>query len=399
MYTVKPSSVRPGLAGIVLPTSVVDPEPQRKLSLPSLNGSDRSANKVAGTKPRHSCVIVATEETRLLGEYTEGNVKLQNIIEEELETGVVMCVRFNQDGQLLAVGFSSGLINVYSVDDCRCLYSLGRDEERDSVTCIRFFPADPADSYETNHLLVATYASGHLRYWHFTSGTCIAGINEVRRYRDTSSVAFNASGDRIVTVGADPQVFVYDSDTRKRINMLEPTDCADKMDGHRFRVYAVQFHPNDPNICISGGWDNTVQFWDIRGRHAFRKLYGPHICGDALDIDPAHNHILTGSWRTETPLQIWDFGSGEKIKDVPHDRLYGSLLYCAQWIGKENIACGGSMQNIARLIDRGTLNTVGQLANLPKGVYAMDNDRQDPIRPLLAAAAANKVYLLKQVAK
>lgn len=35
-----------------------------------------------------------------------------------------------------------------------------------------------------------------------------------------------------------------------------------------------------------------------------RKLYGPHICGDALDIDPTHNHILTGSWRTETPLQV-----------------------------------------------------------------------------------------------
>lgn len=394
MYAVKPTQARSRLAEVVLPSGV-DSEPQRKLSLPNLAGPDKNAVKLVGNKGRSSCVIVATEDTRLLEEYTEGNVKLQNIIEEDLESGVVMCIRFSPDGQLLAAGFSNGLINVYSVDDCRCLYSLGRDEERVSVTCIRFYPTN---SYETNHLLVATYTSGHLRYWHYTSGTSLATIDEVRRYQNTSSVAFNVPGDRIVTVGADPQVFVYDSETRKRINMLEPTDCTDKMDGHRFRAFAVQFHPTDPNICISGGWDNTVQFWDIRGRHAFRKLYGPHICGDALDIDPTHDHILTGSWRTETPLQIWDFGTGEKIKDVPHDRLYGSLLYCAQWIGKENIACGGSMQNMARLIDRGTLNTVGQLANLPKGVYAMDNDRQD-VRPLLAAAAANKIYLLKQVVK
>ena len=36
----------------------------------------------------------------------------------------------------------------------------------------------------------------------------------------------------------------------------------------------------------------------------FRKIYGPHICGDALDIDPTHNHIITGSWRKENVLQV-----------------------------------------------------------------------------------------------
>src|SRR6218665_2277729 len=32
--------------------------------------------------------------------------------EEDLESGVVMCIRFSPDGQLLAAGFSNGLINV-----------------------------------------------------------------------------------------------------------------------------------------------------------------------------------------------------------------------------------------------------------------------------------------------
>ena len=36
----------------------------------------------------------------------------------------------------------------------------------------------------------------------------------------------------------------------------------------------------------------------------FRKISGPHICGDALDIDPVHNHIVTGSWRRENVLQV-----------------------------------------------------------------------------------------------
>ena len=31
-------------------------------------------------------------------------------------------------------------------------------------------------------------------------------------------------------------------------------------------------------------------------------------------------------------------------------------LYCAQWLGKDSIICGGTDQNMARTIDRGTLN-------------------------------------------
>lgn len=36
----------------------------------------------------------------------------------------------------------------------------------------------------------------------------------------------------------------------------------------------------------------------------FRHISGPHICGDAIDIDPRHNHILTGSWCTGVTLQV-----------------------------------------------------------------------------------------------
>lgn len=37
------------------------------------------------------------------------------------------------------------------------------------------------------------------------------------------------------------------------------SDGHDVMDGHRFRVFALQYNPNHPHIFISGGWDDTVQ--------------------------------------------------------------------------------------------------------------------------------------------
>ena len=37
------------------------------------------------------------------------------------------------------------------------------------------------------------------------------------------------------------------------------SECNDIMDGHIFRVFAMQHNPNHPHVFISGGWDDTVQ--------------------------------------------------------------------------------------------------------------------------------------------
>ena len=42
------------------------------------------------------------------------------------------------------------------------------------------------------------------------------------------------------------------------------------MDGHESRVFALKYHPTDPNILVSAGWDDTVQFWDKRVENSIR---------------------------------------------------------------------------------------------------------------------------------
>merc|ERR1719394_2342460 len=66
----------------------------------------------------------------------------------------------------------------------------------------------------------------------------------------------------------------------------EPSATNDIMDGHKSSVYALKHHPNDIWNFISAGWDDTVQFWDRREGRSNRKIFGPHICGQAIDIDP-----------------------------------------------------------------------------------------------------------------
>lgn len=47
-------------------------------------------------------------------------------------------------------------------------------------------------------------------------------------------------------------------------------------------------------VLLTGGWDNTVQFWDMRVGHSVKSIFGPHISGDSLDI--CGDEVLTGSW-------------------------------------------------------------------------------------------------------
>lgn len=56
------------------------------------------------------------------------------------------------------------------------------------------------------------------------------------------------------------------------------------MDGHKSRVFSACFRPKSAHELISGGWDNTIQFWDSRQPYALKRISGVHMCGDGLDI-------------------------------------------------------------------------------------------------------------------
>ena len=76
--------------------------------------------------------------------------------------------------------------------------------------------------------------------------------------------------------------------------------------GHSNRIFCVKFNPIDTNILLSGGWDNTVQVYDIRQKGPIESIYGPHICGDAIDFRNDGWTFITGSYRSEEPIQVFD---------------------------------------------------------------------------------------------
>ena len=216
-----------------------------------------------------------------------------------------------------------------------------------------------------------------------TSGKCLHTFTD--KDNEVNALDYNKDGTQFATGGNDTKIRIYDEATKTMITAMEGGirgEVSKAEAGHSNRVFSVKF-THDENLLISGGWDNTVHIWDTRVGSTVRLLYGPHICGDALDL--RGNEILTGSWRSTNQLELWDFGSCERIREIPWSTGQSQfaansqdpcMLYAAQFskdsVGRFIVA-GGSGSNEAKVFDHEVGDAlVGTVTGLDRGVFSTD---------------------------
>ena len=61
-------------------------------------------------------------------------------------------------------------------------------------------------------------ASGHVKFWHYTSGKCLQTIDETRQLL---ALTTNTEGTHILTAGSEPQIHMYDMETKQIVNTME----------------------------------------------------------------------------------------------------------------------------------------------------------------------------------
>lgn len=145
-------------------------------------------------------------------------------------------------------------------------------------------------------------ASGYSLIWHLTTGQV---LSKQKEHRQTLAAAVAPGCETFCTGGSDGSLFVYDASTHTKIRTLEPrsvrtlatvpnpspllthSQSSTLMDGHANRVFSSRYHPANPSLLISAGWDDTIQasqsnlyfkwsfcislqFWDIRHSQAIR---------------------------------------------------------------------------------------------------------------------------------
>jgi len=291
---------------------------------------------------------------------------------------------FSPDSSLLATGCGDGAIRVYNSGTGRMVYNLNPPKGGDSdmpTTAVRFRPT--MTHSKTRNVLLAVNADGTASHWHITSGKCLHTIKE--EDNQLFCVDYRPDGSVFATAGKDYCVRIYDEATKTLSTTLMGGRTADNP-GHSNRVFSLKFKPDDPNLLISAGWDNTVQIWDLRIETSVKSIFGPHICGDAADI--CGDRILTGSWRPADQLEVWDFGTGKLLESIPwcpDANALGSpepcMLYAAKFSntgGGRLIGAGGSGANEAKLFDRKFSNKlVGTVQGMTRGVFSLDFSHDD----------------------
>jgi len=294
----------------------------------------------------------------------------------------VFCIRFSPDDQYLAAACGNGSIHVYNAMTGKRAFLLNEKSGQDDglpTTQVRWRPQQSLS--KTKNVLISVGADGKIMHWHTSSGKCLHEI--VEQGNQLYCVDYVADGSQFATAGKKREVRIYDESTKKEAQKLIGGDSVNTP-GHSNRVFSLKYHPTMRNVLVTGGWDNTVQFWDLRKGHAVRAIFGPHVCGDSVDIAEDGNTILTGSWRIDKQLQLWDFRTEKLLETVPWrtgvSLAQPCMVYAAQFSkgeGSQMIAAGGSGANEAKLFDlrhgsAGRGSVFGTVMGLSRACYSVD---------------------------
>lgn len=269
----------------------------------------------------------------------------------------VFSVRFSPDDAFLASACALGQVNIYNVSTGQEAYRLNRTGTH-PIKQICWRPEREDSSMRTRGVLMGASTDGTLRQWHVTTSRCLAEFRPQGAGPDGSEdpgqlfcVDYSTDGACLVA-GGTQELWAFDEETKRQTVHLRGGDSSSTA-GHSSRIYACHFHPTEAHTIVSGGWDSSVQIWDLRVGHAVRAVWGPHVGGDAIDISADGRQLLTGSWREQDPLEIWDFRTEKRIHALPWrnngSREPACLLYTARLArdyneasGKQLIAAGGS---------------------------------------------------------
>ncbi|GAB5370261.1 hypothetical protein AAMO2058_001477300 [Amorphochlora amoebiformis] len=236
----------------------------------------------------------------VLSTYTEQDKK------KDEEGAEVFCVRFSPDSKYIAAGCGDGSVRIFNPEGKLSFLLNSGSSESLPTTAVRFRPQGNAN--------------GSIEHWHMTSRKRIFEIKE--KDNQIYALDYSADGDRFASAGKDSIVRVYEEATKSLLSKFERGySSINSTSGHSNRVYAVKFHPKDKNIFLSAG-------------KAVRYIYGPHICGDALDVH--ESVILTGSWKSNDGLQLWELRSSKLLKtgDMIPEMLYAAhdRLFDVDWV-------------------------------------------------------------------
>ncbi|KAK8884443.1 hypothetical protein M9Y10_043553 [Tritrichomonas musculus] len=284
------------------------------------------------------------------------------VVEEDQK---IMSVQMSSDNQYIAAGVSNGILSLRSPQTGRLSYSLVHSEQRYPVTAVRFSQADPK-------VIISASADGIIKEWTTKNPQSVWETSEPGN--QIFALDMSKDGTIFCTGGSDTHLRVYDYAEKKiKIELMRNEFDLESTRGHTNRICSVHCHPSDTNIIFTGGWDNTIQIWDIRQPFPARSIFGPHIAGDSLDT--CDRFLMAGSWREKDQFLIWDIRTYQLIatmqwSSTPED--HQCSIYTAKFHPNCQFIVGaGSGANQVKTYSTSNFSSIGSPLQMKSAVLTM----------------------------
>ena len=128
------------------------------------------------------------------------------------------------------------------------------------------------------------------------------------RTTNMTSVAFNPTGDELLTASGDHTLRVFDTKAWQQKFILN---------GHTDEVWDARYSPNGA-YAVSGAWDNTARVWDVRQQKPVYTI--PAHVSDVWGTAFSPDGQLIATCGGDRKVRIWDMATGLLVQDVSGDR-------------------------------------------------------------------------------
>lgn len=226
-------------------------------------------------------------------------LRLKHVIPLE---NFVTRVEFSPDGRLLAIGFTTGRLELRDAGSGALLRV--DTLHPDMVLAIAFSP---------DGALLAT-----------------AGFDGVIRVRDTRSGAlrraltghtstvrtlhFFEGGLKLASAGDDRVIRTWD---------LRDGTLTGEFGGHDLGVMSVAVS-GDGRLMVSGGRDRTIRFWSLPGRKLLRTLSAHDGVVSGVAFHRGESQLVSCSW--DGTVKVWDLAGGRCLRTLPwHEDIITAL--------------------------------------------------------------------------
>ncbi|KAJ1933222.1 general transcription repressor [Linderina macrospora] len=218
--------------------------------------------------------------------------------------------------------------------------------EHNSVVCCVKFSNDGK--------LLATGCNRTTQIWNMSTGAKEAVLADENAPKNGDlyirAVCFSPDGKYLVTGAEDKQIRIWDITTKKIRHILA---------GHEQDIYSLDFSP-DGRTILSGSGDRTVRLWDLetgKNVHTFTiDDMGPKDAG-VTSVAFSPNGQLVAAASLDKMIRLWDASSGQFLERIDGHK---DSVYAVAFSPDGRSLLSGSLDKTLRIWDLARLDSHGR---------------------------------------